>query len=846
MSTQLPDLTARIRIDTSGLDRGLAQAQGGLKRFGGIAAGALAGLSLASAVKQVASIGIAYQDSLNIFRSVSGANAAQMAEVGKAAKALGNDLSLPNTSAAGAATALTELAKAGLSVKDALAAGKGTLQLATAGALSEGEAATVAANALNTFGLAGSQAARVANVLANAANVSSGEVSDFAQGLAQGGLVAKQAGLSIEETAGALALFANNGLKGSDAGTSLKTALLRLQAPTKDVQALMAGLGINVRDSQGAMLPLAGIAQVLKDRLGGLSDAQRAQAMSAIFGSDAIRAGTLLFDAGRVGVDKYTTAVGRAGGAADVAAARSKGLGGAIKGLRSTLETLSLTAFEKVAPALERGLRGFTVALPQVLAGVGGAISAALSAPIVAGIITPLKAALGQAKALVLDFFGVKPTLPPIKVPTKLDRIAAGGDGRPIPVVPTLGARKAAAADASERTPAPEIKPGSAVIDPTFSQRIAEGIAQAVERIDPNTIGPKLGTLVAKALTAAGSAAAQITVAIGSMLEKVDFPGLAVQLGKKAPAVLLGFALGLLNLDLGPIFSVLKDHLLEAFIGVFALFTLGASTGASALIRAVLTKLPFGEALLVPLAKGVRGAARFLVNGAADLLGAFAGGMFGGIARVFPSIGGRFATEMGLVGTRLGLAGLKIAEIAKAIPGKIGEAILRGVGFVGGAVGELIGRLLRPFSGLAGRFFQFGGEIIGGLVGGIIRGAGRVISALKEYVIDKLPKFVQKALGIASPSRVFAKLGEQIPAGLAVGIRSGLGPVRTAIGDMTDLAGIRFGGPGFVQQRVAQADASAASSGLTINGGITINSGGAPSEESLTRSLRNMAWTMGV
>src|SRR5690349_15530729 len=152
MSTQLPDLTAKIRLDTTGLDQGLSRAHGSLRRFGGLAAAAVGGIGFAAAVRQIGQIGIAYQDSLNVFQAVSGANAAALKQVGDAAKTLGNDLTLPNTSAADAAAAMTELAKAGLSVKDSMAAAKGTLQLAAAGSLDESSAATIAANALNTFG----------------------------------------------------------------------------------------------------------------------------------------------------------------------------------------------------------------------------------------------------------------------------------------------------------------------------------------------------------------------------------------------------------------------------------------------------------------------------------------------------------------------------------------------------------------------------------------------------------------------------------------------------------------------------------------------------------------------
>lgn len=361
-----------IRANTSGFARDVSRGLGGsFRQVAGISAAISAALGVGAIVKSIGTIGIAYQDSINTFSAV--ADRAQLRAAGglKAvrdqATALGNDLKLPNVSAAGAAQAMTELAKAGLSVKDSLAAGRGTLQLAIAGNLDEASAATIAANALNTFHLAGSQASNVANILANAANVSSGEVGDFAQGLAQAGLVANGAGLSIQETAGALAFFANNGLKGSDAGTAFKTMLQRLTPQTKQQEAAMKALHLKFTDATGAFLPLDKVAQTLHSHLGNLTQSARASALQVIFGTDAVRAARLLYDAGGKGIDRYTKAVDKGGGAARIAAAKSKGLGGALRGLQSQAETMAVSIFQRVSPPLNHLVRAFSRDLPGAL-----------------------------------------------------------------------------------------------------------------------------------------------------------------------------------------------------------------------------------------------------------------------------------------------------------------------------------------------------------------------------------------------------------------------------------------------------------------------------------------------
>ena len=178
----------------------------------------------------VASVKMAgdYEQGLNIFKSVSGATAQQMAMVAAKARELGQDASLPGVSARDAANAMTELSKAGLSVNDTLAASKGVMSLAKAGQIEVADAATIAAQALNAFKLKGSDAGKVADVLANGANASATDIRGLSLGLQQSAAVASQFGISLEDTVTALGLFANRGMQGSDAGTSRVKMLLKL------------------------------------------------------------------------------------------------------------------------------------------------------------------------------------------------------------------------------------------------------------------------------------------------------------------------------------------------------------------------------------------------------------------------------------------------------------------------------------------------------------------------------------------------------------------------------------------------------------------------------------------
>lgn len=275
-------------------------------------------------------------------KAVSGATVEEFAALREAALAAG---AATVFSASEAAAGISELAKAGVKTSDILAGAlRGALDLAAAGSLDLATAATIAANAMNTFGLSGRDVAHIADVLSAAANKSAVGVEDLGLGLQQVGLVAAQVGLSLEETVGLLAAFGDRGLRGSDGATSLKTALLRLAAPLGEAQALMDELGISLYDANGNMVDAVTIAGQLRAGLGKLSASERNAALSTIFGSDAIRAANVMYELGADGLQDYIDAVDDQGAAARVASEKLNNLAGDVKFLTGSLETLFITS----------------------------------------------------------------------------------------------------------------------------------------------------------------------------------------------------------------------------------------------------------------------------------------------------------------------------------------------------------------------------------------------------------------------------------------------------------------------------------------------------------------------
>lgn len=300
-------------------------------------------------------------------------------------------------SATEAADGITQLSKAGVHTADILGGGlKGALSLAAAGQLSVGESAEVAASAMTQFKLTGDQIPHVADLLAAGAGKAQGSVHDLGAALNQSGLVASQFGLSIEDTTGVLAEFAAAGMTGSDAGTSLKTMLLSLANPSDITSKRMASLGISFYDATGKFIGLDGVAEVLRKRLGSLTDQQRQSTLAQIFGNDAVRGASILYTDGAAGVQKWKGAVNDAGYAAETAKKQTDNLAGDIERLKGSLETLAIeggsgpnAGIRKIAQLLNSLVTQFANLNPIVSEGV--VIIAALSGALLLGLAAWIK-----------------------------------------------------------------------------------------------------------------------------------------------------------------------------------------------------------------------------------------------------------------------------------------------------------------------------------------------------------------------------------------------------------------------------------------------------------------------
>jgi TP901 family phage tail tape measure protein len=402
------EIKAKISFETSEFKRGMAEARSEMNKTSKSAQEtkkSLTGIQTGAAVigtAVVAGIGAAtvaaatFEKQMSNVEAVSGATASEMQQLEKLALKLGESTSF---SANEAAMGIEELLKAGLSTEQVLNGGlSGALTLASAGNIALADAAEIASNALNSFKDDNLSVAQAADILAGAANASATDVMEMKMGLSQASAVASSVGMTFMDTSTALALFAQNGIKGSDAGTSLKTMLMNLSPSTKEATELMKELGIITKDgsnqffdAQGNLKDLSEITGVLTEALDDLNPKQRADALKEMFGSDAVRAGSILFKEGAEGVERMADAMGKIS-AADVAKTKLDNLIGSFEEFKGALETAGikignefLPIFKEIVNAgtdlvrLFSGLDPAVVATGLKMAGAGAGVAFLLS-----------------------------------------------------------------------------------------------------------------------------------------------------------------------------------------------------------------------------------------------------------------------------------------------------------------------------------------------------------------------------------------------------------------------------------------------------------------------------------
>lgn len=329
-------------------------------------------------VGAVLGVSIGFKDTIDTFanfeaamsqvKAISGATGEDFDKLTEKAKQMGATTKFTATEAA---EGFNYMAMAGWKTQDMLDGIEGIMSLAAASGESLGTTSDIVTDALTAFGLKASDSGHFADVLAQASANANTNVGMLGESFKYVAPVAGAMKYSVEDVSLALGLMANASVKGSMAGTALKTALANMAAPTDNMAAAMEKYGISLTDSQGNMKSLKGVLDNLRGSLGGLSEAEQTAAASTIFGKEAMAGMLSIINASEADYNKLAEAVNNADGASQkMADTMLDNLKGAFTLLQSAADGVKLSLGERLKPYLMDLTTWLTDQMPAIEEGL--------------------------------------------------------------------------------------------------------------------------------------------------------------------------------------------------------------------------------------------------------------------------------------------------------------------------------------------------------------------------------------------------------------------------------------------------------------------------------------------
>jgi TP901 family phage tail tape measure protein len=389
------------------------------------------GAGLVSSVR----VAMDFEKSMSAVAAKTQAGQEDMAKLTELAKDLGRSTQF---SAKEVADGMDFLAMAGFKVNDVLTAMPGLLDLAAAGNLDLASTADIVSNILGGMNMEAAETGRVSDVLAKAAtssNVSVGMLGETFKFVAP---VAAQAGAGLEDVAAAAGLLGDAGIQGSEAGTGLRSVLLRLAAPPTEAAKALERLGVSTKDASGNMRPfgdiLSDVDRSMKDL--NLGSAEQIEIQNALFGKTAIASGAILQQAAANGElsAKTKELMESQGAAAEMAEIMNDNLAGAFKRLQSAIEGFQIQLVSGTNPALQ-GFVDFAANAINVLTDMMERF------PLVTGAVVALAAAFVALVALapfIAAFISVIGSIKAVLAGVSLGAVVAGWLGAVVPALAGL------------------------------------------------------------------------------------------------------------------------------------------------------------------------------------------------------------------------------------------------------------------------------------------------------------------------------------------------------------------------------------------------------------------------
>lgn len=701
--------------------------------------------------------------------------------------------------------AMTNLAKGGVPVADIMgAATAATLNLAAAGGVELGAAGDIVAKTLGVWARTGLDATTATDLLAQAANASTVEVQELADGAANAQGRAQGMGVAYKDFITTMALIAPAFSSSQEAGSSYNNFLARLLPTTKDQIAAFKELGLMTAegankffDSTGAFIGNRAAAELLQNALGDLSAEQKSSYLNTIFGSDAMGAASALIAEGAEGYDRVTVNMGKAGTAAEQAAKMNQGYKAAFDALLGSVDTFKITLGSALLPLLSSLITSYLIPGVNAVTDLAAAFSAFAGGDsftaftTLAGVLQPISpalAAFASELALASD--------PMATLVGAINSVIPGFSAF-VGFVGSIPAYLSAAAAAL----APFAEPLAGLLVPALV-----GLAAV------------MGGAV---IVAVGSFVATMAAAAAPVLALAAVAGVLYAAWQTNFGGIQGIVAGALSGIAGIVSSVMTTVVgFWTTYGAQILTTTqttwgsiqttigGLVQGITAVVQPVLAQLSAfwaanGAEIQATVAEvwtgigGVIQATMGLINATVvPALGAIGGFITAHSADIQAVLSGAWQAIAGIITTSLSTIQGLIQTVTQAIQGDwtgawttlqntsatmvqgIANVIADVLSTIPGIISLVMGDAGAVLQGYIGKFRSIGADLIGGVIKGVKSGAGELMSAMRSLAMDALQS-AKDALGISSPSAVAAKqVGVPFVEGIVTGIANSLDMIK--------------------------------------------------------------------
>lgn len=401
---EVGSLFVRLKADASEFEQTMQSVSGKFKSAGDSIKGAGEGLSkyvtlpLVGIGTAAIMVGTNFDTQMSRVQALSGGTNDDLLTLRDTALELGRSTQF---SATQAAEGMEALALGGLDANQIIAAMPGLLGLAAAEQMGLGSAAGITTAIMNTFGISADQTGTVVDQLLSVSSNAAVSVDEIGQSLQYAGPAAAAAGMSLSDTTAALGLMANQGIKGSQAGTALGAVLSDLTGHVKDGKVNFGDFAVEVYDAQGKMRPFGDILRDIEKGTTGMSDAQRNAALSSVFQRQSLRGVNVLLGEGSTKYDELNKKIVESNGlAATQSTIMQDNLGGAFQRVRSAVEGLLIQLSDRLKPVI------MDVIVPAILAFIEK----------LSGLITWFSNLSPSIQTVVLAVLGIAAAIGPVLV----------------------------------------------------------------------------------------------------------------------------------------------------------------------------------------------------------------------------------------------------------------------------------------------------------------------------------------------------------------------------------------------------------------------------------------------